>query len=163
MSAKKKITRREFISKTSKCVGGIICIPVTSSVFQSCTKPELIGPNPSENILYSECPCHFAQFDQEGNVITPPVDPPFEIEPLNRYNTIIKDSSIIVTDDNQNELILLFEDYEELNTIGGAAYTNGNEIDSDGILLYRKSQDEVIALSRLCTHAGCTVEPFQSA
>ena len=162
MSTKKKITRKEFISKTSKCIGGIVCIPVTSSVFQSCTKPELIGPDASENILYSECPCHFAQFNQEGNVITPPNSAPFEIEPLNRYNTIIEDSSIIITDDDQNELILLFEDYEELSAIGGSAYTNGNEIDSYGILLYRKSQNEVIALSRTCTHLGCRIDPFQS-
>ena len=68
---KKKITRKEFISKTGKCAGGLICTPMILSMFQSCDKPSL-NPSPDGTLFISECPCHFAQFDQDGNVIQRP-------------------------------------------------------------------------------------------
>ena len=160
MSKKNKpISRKTFITKTGKCVGAIACAPMVVSIFQSCDKPDLIGPTTSDALYVSECPCHGAQFDQEGNVLVGPSTGD-NIESLEQYSTTITETSFTVSDSDGNEAQLLFSDHEDLQTIGGVSSLN-SFFNSDGLLLYRKSQSEIVALSRNCTHNGCQIENFQ--
>ena len=102
--SKKKITRKEFISKTGKCAGGLICGPMILSVFQSCDKPDLLGP-PSEGTLYtSTCPFHGSVFDQDGNRLSG-----LATNPLPQYSATITEDSIVI-DDIKNSLIYLIND-----------------------------------------------------
>ncbi len=47
-----------------------------------------------------------------------------------------------------------------LASIGGTLALRGNDVDRNGLLLYRKSETTVKAYSRVCTHKQCTVGPF---
>jgi Rieske Fe-S protein len=159
-SKKKHISRKDFIVKTSKCVGGIVCIPMAVSIFQSCDKPNPVNSITEETLYISECPCHGAQFDQDGNVIQLPSTAD-QIESLEQYSTTITETSFTVFDSDGNETALLFSDHEDLQTIGGVSSLSSVDFNSDGLLLYRKSQSEIVALSRNCTHNGCQIENFQ--
>lgn len=52
--------------------------------------------------------------------------------------------------------------YQNLNIVGGSATLSGNELDSNGILVYRAGETSVKAYSRSCTHQGCQVGGFSS-
>jgi cytochrome b6-f complex iron-sulfur subunit len=47
-----------------------------------------------------------------------------------------------------------------LQTVGGTVAINGNDLDNSGMLIIRKSESEIIAFSRTCTHQGCTINKF---
>ena len=113
-----------------------------------------------DTLYISECPCHGAQFDQEGNVLAGPFTGD-NIESLEQYSTTIIETTFTVSDSDGNEAQLLFSDHEDLQTIGGVSSISSVDFNSDGLLLYRKSQSEIIALSRNCTHNGCQIENFQ--
>jgi len=169
MDIKKNISRKEFITKSSKCVGNIVCTPLILSLINSCSKPNPVDP--SENLdensdinFLAKCPCHNAQFDQNGNVLFGPTT-----IPLSLYNTTnISDESFLIEHDNISYEIL-FSDHPTLLEINGISYSDGgdilddnlNELDSSGLLFYRKSDNELLALSRRCTHQGCPVDPFE--
>lgn len=142
-----KITRKDFIVKTGKCVGGFVCIPVAVSIFQSCSDP--VSPT---SMYMAECPCHGAQFDQDGNVLKGPAQ-----TPLTQYTTTINNDFFTIEGSNET---IQFDDHPDLNDIGGVSAVENIDINEDGILLYRKSEDEIIALSRTCTHNGCQVGSF---
>ena len=161
-SNKKHISRKDFIAKTGKCVGGIVCLPMAVSIFQSCDKPNPINSTTEETLYISECPCHGAQFDQEGNVLVGPSTGD-NIESLEQYSTTLEETTFTVFNSDGNEVQLLFSDHEDLQTIGGVSSVSNVDFNSDGLLLYRKSQSEIIALSRNCTHNGCQIENFQEA
>jgi len=52
--------------------------------------------------------------------------------------------------------------FTALNNVGGSAVTTGNTIDSRGLLLYRDSEESIIAYTRNCTHAGYELLAFQN-
>ena len=52
-------------------------------------------------------------------------------------------------------------DHPSLENVGGVSSLNGIDIDSNGVLLFRKSEAEIVALSRECTHQGCGIDPFE--
>ena len=160
---KKEITRKEFISKTGKCVGGFVCAPMAISLFQSCDKPDPMSSITDDTLYISECPCHHAQFDQDGNVIQNP-DTGDSIESLTLYSAVLNDdeSLLTITDDDGNEVELPIAEDSPLLTIGGVSSLNDIDFESKGLLLYRKSQSEVIVLSRRCTHDGCKIGGFES-
>ena len=157
---KKKITRKEFIKKTGKCAGGIICGPMILSIFQSCEKPDPISSVTDETMYIAQCDFHGAQFDQDGNPIRQPqaLWDGNEIGPLKKYSTVINDTSFMVSngllDENGGaiEITIPFEDHPSLENINGVSAADNIPFDNFGILLYRKSQTEIIALSRECTH-----------
>ena len=143
---KKQLTRKEFISKTGKCVGGIVCTPMVISMFQSCSKPDILNSITDETLYVSECPCHLSQFDQNGDVMQGPAQ-----TSLTKYSANLSDdmSSIII--ENSNEIILL-SDHPSLLEMGGVSHLDSIDIDTAGILIYRESQENVIVMSRRCTH-----------
>ena len=49
-----------------------------------------------------------------------------------------------------------------LQTIGGTLAIGGNDLDSKGMLVIRQSENSIVALSRKCTHQGCTIPNFVS-
>ncbi|MDZ7764643.1 MAG: Rieske (2Fe-2S) protein [Melioribacteraceae bacterium] len=49
-----------------------------------------------------------------------------------------------------------------LQTVGGLLTLSSNDIDPQGIFLYRQSESSVIAFSRECTHERCQVGAFGS-
>ena len=163
---KKKITRKEFIKKTGKCAGGIICGPMILSIFQSCEKPDLINSVTNDTAYITECGFHGAQFDQEGNVVqNPSADwDGNELEPLTKYSTTINETSFTVSnEDNSEEITIPFDNHPSLDDINGVSSADNIPFDSFGILLYRKSENEIIALSRECTHfKGGTAGEFTS-
>jgi Rieske Fe-S protein len=83
------------------------------------------------------------------------------IESLEQYSTTLEGTSFTVSDSDGNEAQLLFSDHEDLQTIEGVSSVSSIDFNSDGLLLYRKSESEIIALSRNCTHNGCQIENFQ--
>ena len=156
---KNKLSRKEFLIKSSKCLGGISCTLITSSLIQTCSKPAILNNVTSSTEFISECPCHLAQFDQDGNVIQYP-NTGENIEPLQKYDTVIVNDQIIIQN-NEEELILNLSNFADLQEINGISSIDSNNIDPQGLLLYRKSQNEIITLSKRCTHAGCTIGDFE--
>lgn len=49
---------------------------------------------------------------------------------------------------------------QALGVVGGTIALASNDLDDAGIFVIRKSESEVIAFSRECTHQGCTVNAF---
>ena len=146
-----KISRKEFISKTYKVAGGLILCPGIIGVLQSCSDNPISSSDASLG-MYSECPCHSARFDIEGNPIQGPAT-----EPLQSYPVEFTDNQELIIDS------LLTLDVSNVE-IGAALILESNvtsSIDSSGLLVYRKTEDQFNVLSRECTHQGCTVGAFQ--
>jgi Rieske Fe-S protein len=51
---------------------------------------------------------------------------------------------------------------QTLQIVGGTLALGSNDLDSQGILLYRSDSDTVLAYSRNCTHQNCTIGAFTS-
>ncbi len=51
---------------------------------------------------------------------------------------------------------------QALTTVGGTLALGSNDVDRQGLLLFRESQSSVKAFSRICTHQQCTVGAFQN-
>lgn len=49
---------------------------------------------------------------------------------------------------------LSLSDYPELGTVGGAAYV---ELGGEPLILARTTEECVVAMDRICTHAGCDI------
>jgi cytochrome b6-f complex iron-sulfur subunit len=60
------------------------------------------------------------------------------------------------------EVDLSLSENQALATVGGTLALGPNDVDRQGLLLFRESQSSVKAFSRICTHQQCTVGAFQS-
>lgn len=54
------------------------------------------------------------------------------------------------------------QENQALATVGGTIAISGNALDSNGMLIVRSDQTNITALSRTCTHQGCTIPKFSS-
>ena len=155
---KNKMTRKKFISTTGKYVGGVICTPMMLSLM-SCKR--VTGPDGGdggndggEGVMYtSVCACHNSQFNQDGVVLHGPAT-----VNLISYDAEIVESEILVTIDNQTESIDI-NDHPDLENIGGVSHID-DSMGREGLLLYRKSEDEILVFDRECTHSQCPINPF---
>ena len=151
---KKKITRKEFIAKTGKCAGGLVCTPVVLSIFQSCAGPT----GPDEDICNSAysvtCPAHNSVFNEDGEVLSGPAS-----LSLVRYNVSLSDDKSKIIFNDESTTISLSE-HPNLQNVGGTSHIDSIAIDPKGVLLYRKSESEVLVLSRTCPHESCGIDPF---
>jgi cytochrome b6-f complex iron-sulfur subunit len=50
---------------------------------------------------------------------------------------------------------------QSLAAVGGTLTLEANALDPKGMLLYRADENTILAFSRNCTHAGCTLGGFQ--
>ena len=157
---KTNLTRKEFLIKSSRCIGGLACTSLTTSLIQTCNKPAPLNDITSETIYISECSCHGAKFDQNGKVMQHPDNT--NIDDLHIYDSIFNNNQIIIT--NQDESVIIeIENHPNLENIGGISSTNSNAIDSNGLLLYRETENNIIVLSRTCTHQACKIGEFENA
>ena len=145
---KDKISRKEFITRTSKIAGGLILCPSVIAVLQSCSSDPVSSESPS-NGLFSECPCHNARFDVDGIPIQGPAT-----EPLLSYSYELTDNQELIIDG------ALTIDVSDLDT-DSALMLEANEVDGSGLLIYKKTDIEFNVLSRECTHQACPVGAFQ--
>ena len=160
MSKNKKITRKAFVVKASKVVCGYILLPVTVSSLSKCDA--IVKSDDCNSLdLYSECPCHGARFNIEGEVVKQPYIGSAN-SPLKKYisNFSGETLTIVNPNDEQSSFIINIDDFPELFNIGGYVDLEANDIDGTGFLIYRKSDEDFTVLSRECTHAGCPVDPF---
>jgi len=152
---KNKISRKEFISKTSKVAGGLILCPSIIAVLQSCDGNPVSSSDGCvevDNDLISTCGCHGAQFNTNGCPVTGPAT-----EPLQTYPVEFSDNQELIIDS------LLTVDVSNVE-IGTALILESDvtsSIDSSGLLVYRKTEDQFNVLSRECTHQGCAIGAFQ--
>lgn len=81
------------------------------------------------------------------------------------YLSSCSDSNPTEADNNQDPASLVIDlslpENQSLTNIGGTIALNANPVDGQGLLLIRVSDTEVRALSRRCTHQGCTIGAFQ--
>lgn len=64
--------------------------------------------------------------------------------------------------DAQITIDITLPENNSLSNVGGSIVIPGNNLDSTGMLIFRKSESEIVALSRTCTHKGCTLPNFLS-
>ena len=147
---KNKISRKEFIEKTSKVVGATVLCPTILAVLQSCDS------NPASSChdgLISTCPAHGAKFDIDGSPVEVPAT-----APLQSY-------SFEFSQENSTILIEGVFEFDVSNlSVQSAEFVEGSEtqgVDNSGLLIYRKTDSDFNVLSRLCTHAGYAVGGFQ--
>ncbi len=149
----KKITRKAFILKTSKVALGYVLVPVLVTKCDSIFPSENCNSDSSE--LYSECAWHKARFDIEGEVIREPNNGDLANGPLKKYISEFSNQILTITDpDNEENYIIDINEFPEIDIVGGYINLAGNDLDSSGFLIYRKSQDDFTVLSRECTHAS---------
>jgi len=161
-SKKKHISRKDFIAKTGKCVGGIICAPMALSIFQSCDKPDIINSIDDDTQLVATCGWHDAKFDQDGIMVQAPnSDWDGNNLLLTQFDAEIANDETIILSDFPDEQISLSE-HPALLEVGGFSSLNNHSADNNrGLLLYRKSEDEIMVFSRTCPHMGGDISPFQ--
>tara|TARA_B100001741_G_scaffold155749_1_gene128555 strand:+ start:302 stop:799 length:498 start_codon:yes stop_codon:yes gene_type:complete len=161
----KTLSRKDFIKKTGKCLGGLSCLGITSTIIQSCSKPNPIVNSNSETLFLTTCSDHFATFNQDGINIALPTTGWENIIPLTKYNAELIynnggiEESVLITNED-NDYMLSLADHPSLKTIDGVSATNSNIFDSYGLLLYRKNETDIIVYSRRCPHAGGMLSNF---
>ena len=151
----KKITRKEFVVKTSKVAGGLVLCPIIMSALQSCSENPVSSDNSctdTGNNLFATCGLHGARFNTDGCSIQGPA-----IDSLENYTSELNNNGELII---ENSLIIDLKEYPDLQ-VGSAIALDSNEINNVGLLIYRKSENEFNVLSRVCTHAGGTIGAFQ--
>ena len=151
----RKITRKEFVLKTSKVVGGLVLCPALLSSLSSCSDPasssvDFCDINSDE--LIATCSLHGAQFNTDGCPISGPTKnnlTQYNHEPLN--GDIL---TISIDDIPENiEIINISEEGEgALLNVGGSLLFSSQVLNST-LLVYRKNNDEFNIFSAVCPHA----------
>ena len=94
---------------------------------------------------------------------------PLMLSALQSCDDVESDNSDFVSDD---DFIDVTKDYiefnlnkapfNELKQINGSIATTANDFDSNGLLLFRLSENSILAFSRRCTHAGASLDAFNN-
>ena len=152
---KNKISRKEFIVKTSKVAGGLFVCPAIISVLHSCSSDPASSNESQVDEMFSECPCHQARFNVEGAPIQGPNNSsPESITSLEQYSSELNENEELIIENNLSLDVSALE-------VGSAIMLNENSVDGSGLLIYRKTETQFNVLSRECTHNGCSIGAFQ--
>lgn len=112
-------SRRDFINKSAKTIGGIAVGSFVVSFINACSSDDSSPTSPDNG---------------GGNG----------------------------SGSTQIKIDISLPENSSLQTVGGLLTLGSNEIDPQGIFLYRESETSVIAFSRECTHQQCQVGAFAS-
>ena len=63
---------------------------------------------------------------------------------------------------NELSIDLNETEFSSLKTVGGSMVTGSIDFDKSGLLLFRKSQEDLIVFSRRCPHAGTSINGFNN-
>jgi len=113
------VSRRDFINKSAKTIGGIAVGSFVVSFINACSSDDSSPTAPSNG-------------NGGGGETT------------------------------QLTVDISLPENSALQTVGGLLTLGSNQIDPQGIFLYRQSETSVIAFSRECTHERCQVGSFGS-
>ena len=148
----KKITRKEFVLKTSKLAGGLVLCPVFLSSLSSCSDPTSSSVDfcdINSNGLIATCSSHGAQFNTDGCPVSGPTKDSltqYTHEPLN------KDVLTIIIDNIPENINISKEGEGILLNVGGSLLFS-SQILNNTLLIYRKNNDEFNIFSGVCPHA----------
>jgi len=154
---KNKISRKEFISKTSKVVGGVVICPTILTILKSCDSSPVSSEVCADtgNSLLAKCSLtgsdHGGEFNTDG---CPVAGKP--TEPLKSYEWSFNDNTLLI----EELLEIKLDQYPDL-IVGSAISLDNNDIDIVGLLIYRKSESDFNVFSRICSHHGAPVNSFQ--
>ena len=74
----------------------------------------------------------------------------------------INDDDFITINRDYIEFDLNQIPFDKLKKINGSIAIGSNDFDSNGLLLFRLSENIILAFSRRCTHAGASVSAFKN-
>ena len=140
----KKITRKEFVLKTSKVAGGLVLCPALLSSLSSCSDPtssSIDFCDINSDGLIATCSFHGAQFNTDGCPVSGPTKnnlTQYSHKPLN------EDILTIIIDENTENINIL------LNVGGSLLFSS--QILNNTLLIYRKNNDEFNIFSAVCPH-----------
>jgi Rieske Fe-S protein len=118
-----------------------------------------LGYSPSERLV--ECPCHGSRFAVSLDAAKCPTvtvsHPPAVAGPRAFPTALsIDNSTLTITLTAATTIEAPFSDYPELRQPGGVAVVHNPDA-CIGVIVVRKDESTVLALSDICTHAGCNV------
>ena len=89
---------------------------------------------------------------------------PTSIVTLQSCSTYGSENDVYSSSPNITELSIDLNETEfsRLKTVGGSMVTGSIDFDKSGLLLFRKSQEDLIAFSRRCPHAGTSINGFNN-
>ena len=162
MSDKKKsnkISRATFLKKTSKVGAACFLSPLAIKALVSCGSEN----NPSSSQTTQQpyisrdiglCLLHGAKFNDKGLGTSGPA----QGMSLTTYKTKIENNQATITVNNNKILVDCNESkFAALKTVDNIMTIEEEEaadLPPGGLILYRKSQAELVALSRICPHSG---------
>ena len=89
---------------------------------------------------------------------------PASIVTLQSCSTYGSENDVDSSSPNITELSIDLNETEfsRLKTVGGSMVTGSIDFDKSGLLLFRKSQEDLMAFSRRCPHAGTSINGFNN-
>ncbi len=94
---------------------------------------------------------------------------PLALSTLQSCSDVENENTDFVSDDdfidvNKNFIVFNLNQapFDKLKEINGSIATNGNDFDSKGLLLFRQSENSILAFSRRCPHAGASLDAFNN-
>ena len=98
---KNKISRKEFILKTSKFTGGLVVCPAIITALYSCSSDPASSSELPAGQIFSECPCHHAKFDVEGVPLQGPNNSsPESISSLQQYSSVLNENDELIIEND---------------------------------------------------------------
>ena len=159
----KKISRKEFVLKTSKVAGGMILCPAIISSLSSCSDP--VSPPPSNELdfcstnsdgLIAQCGWHGAQFNTDGCPVSGPTK-----NNLTQYShsPLIDNNLTIIISETESENVNISEEGNGALLIVGQSLLYSSQ-NIGNLLIYRKSEDQFNIFSAICPHEQGPINLF---
>ena len=151
------MSRASFLKKSGKI--GALCLlcPTLSQSLVSCGSDDSASSSEASSEEIGTCSFHGAVFNGDGLGVSGPASG----QSLKSYPTSLDGNNLSVTvNSNTVAVDLDSSDFSSLKTTSAVlAVDEGalNHLPTGGLLFYRKSASQVVALSRVCPHQGGTI------